>query len=106
MQSQESILAYDDKVNIAIMEMAELRTGLKFTQGKESIFNDLKYRFPEMTQEEFSEIMKKGCLLEYGKIYRLTVSTICEWANEYYIQKNGISIIQEPTKKLKFAIKR
>lgn len=70
--------------------MAESRTGLKFVQGIESIFSDLKYRFPEMTQEEFSEIMKRGCLLEYGKIYRLTVSSICEWVNEYYKSKGEL----------------
>ena len=103
-QLQQTFPIYSSDINTAVMKMAEVRTGLNFAQETKSIFDDLKYRFPKMTQPEFTEIMKKGCLLEYGKIYRLTVSTICEWAEQYYINKNGIIIKPEP--KQVFIVKR
>ena len=88
--------------------MIEFRTGCKVIMKKNEIYEDVKYRFPNLTTEEFKEICKNGGLGMYGDIYgnKITSLLICTWINKYIEEKNGKQLNIEQNTKLNYIVKR
>ena len=83
-----------NKIHSATMKILTDRTGCELNSSEEMIFEDVKYRFPSLTTEEFKESLKNGGLGMYGDIYgnKITSLIVCTWINKYLIDKKWHTI--------------
>ena len=87
-----------NKTHITIFKILEKRTGYKLNSNENMMFEDIKFRFPDISTHELSECLKNGGLGVYGEIFgnRITSLIVCTWISKYLDDKNGVIIKPEP----------